>query len=234
MERRAVMGACFWRRLAAFAVIFPLLTSCRRAGPPQIETADDLVEAIRHVGVDVVDLGEAEAGGFGVPGRRIQVGQAEVQVYGYASAEARQAISSTIPPEATAVGGLPAAWADRPHIWAEGRVIVVYIGTDGGTVLLLSSLLGDPITEAGEAGEAPYPPAVTAAIRALAQDLGADPGTIEVLGYEAVDWPDSCLGLPVPGEACAEVITPGWRIGLRSGGIEYEARSDELGTVVRR
>jgi hypothetical protein len=126
------------------------------------------------------------------------------------------------------------AWPDRPHIWAAGRLIVVYVGTDGGTVLLLEGILGDPITEEGEAGEAPYPPAVTAAIRSLSQELGIDPGVVEVLGYEGVDWPDTCLGLPRPEEACGQVITSGWRIRLRAGGAEYELRTDALGTAVRR
>jgi len=235
-DRAAIPAPASWRRWAAAASLSLgiLAAACSRTGPPEVESTDDLIEAIRESGVETADLGVAPMDGFGVVGRRIQVGQAEIDVFEYESAQARRAISSTIPPEATAVGGLPAAWPDRPHIWAEGRVIVVYVGTDGGTVLLLSSFLGDSITEAAEAGEAPYPPAVTAAIRALAQALGDDPGAIEVLGYEAVDWPDSCLGLPAAGEACAEVITPGWRIYLRAGGADHEVHTDSLGTAVRR
>jgi hypothetical protein len=194
----------------------------------------DLLEGLSDLGAQVTDLGPAPADGFGVEGRRIQMDQAEIEVFEYESVEAREAISRTIPPEATAVGGIPAAWPGRPHIWAVGRVIVVYVGTDGGTVLLLSTLLGDSITEAAGAGEAPYPPAVTAAIRALAQELGLDPGAVEVLAYEAAEWPDACLGLPDPGEACAEVITPGWRIRLRAAGAEYVVRTDVLGAAVRR
>jgi hypothetical protein len=232
----AVPASASWKRLAAVGLIFlgVLAPSCRREGPPQIETMDNLLEGLGDLGAGVVDLGPAPMDGFGVEGARIRVDQAEIEVFEYESVEAREAISSTIPPEATAVGGLPTAWPDRPHIWAVGRVIVVYVGTDGGTVLLLSTLLGDSITEAAGAGQAPYPPGVTAAIRALAQGLGLDPGAVEVMAYEAAEWPDACLGLPDPGEACAEVITPGWRIRLRAAGDEYEVHTDTLGTVVRR
>jgi hypothetical protein len=211
-----------------------LIASCARSGPPRIVTADDLMEAIQEMGAETIDLGEAPGDGFGVAGRRIRVDSAEIEVYEYENADAREAVSSTIAPEATAVGEIPTSWPDRPHIWAAGRLIVVYVGTDGGTVLLLEGILGDPITEEEEAGEAPYPPAVTAAIRALSQELGLDPGAVEVLAYEAVDWPDACLGLPAPGEACSEVITPGWQIRLRAGGTEYEVRTDTLGAVIRR
>jgi hypothetical protein len=211
-----------------------LVASCGRSGPPRIVSADDLVEAIQDTGAETIDLGEASDEGFGVTGKRIGVDSAETEVFEYESEDAREVVSSTIAPEATTVGGVPMAWVDRPHIWAAGRLIVVYVGTDGGTVLLLEGILGDPITEEEEAGEAPYPPAVTAAIRALSQELAIDPGAVEVLGYEAADWPDSCLGLPGPEEACSEVITPGWQIRLRAGGTEYEVRTDALGTAVRR
>jgi hypothetical protein len=225
------------RRIAvscAAALGAVLIASCGRSGPPRIVTADDLVEAIQDTGAATIDLGEAPGNGFGVAGKRIGADSAEIEVFEYESEDAREAVSSMIAPEATAVGGIPMAWPDRPHIWAAGRLIVVYVGTDGGTVLLLEGILGDPITEEGEAGEAPYPPAVTAAIRSLSQELGLDPGAVEVLGYEQTGWPDTCLGLPGPEEACGEVITSGWRIRLRAGGAEYELRTDALGTAVRR
>jgi hypothetical protein len=211
-----------------------LIASCGRSGPPRVVTTDDLVEAIQDTGAEALDLGEVPGEGFGVSGRRIRVDGAEIDLFEYESVEAREAVSSTIAPEATAVAGIAMAWADRPHLWAVGRLIVLYVGTDGGTVLLLEGVLGDPITEEEAAGEAPYPPAVTAAIRSLAQELGLDPGAVEVVEYEETGWPDTCLGLPETGEACREVITSGWRIRLRAGGAEYELRTDALGTTVRR
>jgi hypothetical protein len=222
-----------WRPLAGAILLAGLAAGCRPSGPPRIETADDLTGALQDLGMTTLDVGEAAADGFGVVGRRIQIGSAEIEAYQYESVEAREAISSTIPPEATSIGGFPAAWADRPHLWTAGRLIVVYVGTDGGTVLLLSSLMGDSITESEQAGEAPYPPAVTAAIHALAEELSLDPGTIEVLDYEMVDWPDACLGLASEGEECAQAVTPGWQIHLRAGGAEYESHTDALGTEVR-
>jgi hypothetical protein len=223
--RSALLGA------GIFAMI--LVASCARSSSARIVTADDLEDAIRDTGAVALTLGDMAGDGFGVSGRRIGVGQAEIAVFEYVSADTREAVSSTIPPDASAVGGESRVWDDRPHIWATGRLIVVYVGTDGGTVLLLEGLLGDPITEEAQAGEAPYPPAVTAAIRSLAQELGLDPGAIQVMDYEEVDWPDTCLGLPEPGEACGEAITAGWRVTLQAGGETYELRTDLIGSEVR-
>jgi hypothetical protein len=112
-------------------------------------------------------------------------------------------------------------------------LLVLYAGLDGGTVLLLSGLLGDPLTAEAPEVDEPYPPAVLAAIGTLAERSGTAPGSIQVARYEAVEWSDSCLGLPQPDEACAEAITPGWLIILRIGTDEHEFHSDELGQALR-
>jgi hypothetical protein len=74
---------------------------------------------------------------------------------------------------------------------------------------------------------------IMAGVRALreAYNLGSD--LIEVVSIEQVDWPDACLGFPVQGEMCAEVITPGYRIILSSAGQEYEVHTDSSGASVR-
>jgi hypothetical protein len=49
---------------------------------------------------------------------------------------------------------------------------------------------------------------------------------IEILVVEPVDWPDSCLGVASPGVACAQMITPGYRVILRANGSDYEYHTD--------
>lgn len=53
-----------------------------------------------------------------------------------------------------------------------------------------------------------------------AADAGADAVVVRV---EEVDWPDACLGAARPDEACAQVLTPGYRVVVEAGGrtIEY-------------
>jgi chitodextrinase len=79
-----------------------------------------------------------------------------------------------------------------------------------------------------------YPPAVLAALRALAKQLNIPLSDIKVSGVEAVDWPDACLGVITPGEACAQVVTPGFKVLLVVGGAQYEFHTNAKGTAVRQ
>lgn len=64
---------------------------------------------------------------------------------------------------------------------------------------------------------------VDAAKRDLAQRLGIKEQTIELVGQvEEVTWPDASLGCPEPGKMYAQVLTPGHKLTLRSGGKLYE------------
>jgi len=52
------------------------------------------------------------------------------------------------------------------------------------------------------------------AIARLAEWIGAPETEFRLTSIEAVDWPDACLGIENPAIACAEVITPGYRVTL--------------------
>jgi len=78
------------------------------------------------------------------------------------------------------------------------------------------------------------PEAVDAARETLSQELGMPVDEIEIVSYGPMDWPNACLGLERSGEACAQVITPGWEVVLRAGGQEYAYRTDSTGDIVRR
>lgn len=76
------------------------------------------------------------------------------------------------------------------------------------------------------------PSAVDAAIQTLAQQLDSDPAFITLIGFEPVDWPNSCLGVETPGIMCAEVITPGYRVLLSANGNVYEFHTNQDGSQV--
>jgi hypothetical protein len=50
---------------------------------------------------------------------------------------------------------------------------------------------------------------------------------------ERRQWPDACLGLAGEGEACAEVIAPGWRITPVVGDEACFPHTDEDTNAVR-
>ncbi len=75
--------------------------------------------------------------------------------------------------------------------------------------------------------------AVETARQAIAQQLGVPPEQLEVFSVEERQFPNSCLGLPQEGEACAEVIISGYQGVLLGEGVQYEFRVSEDGVLVR-
>lgn len=71
-----------------------------------------------------------------------------------------------------------------------------------------------------------------AAVSTLAKNLGLDAGEIKVISSKAVEWPDACLGITQEGVACAQVVTPGYKILLEANGKQVEYHTNQDGTVV--
>lgn len=67
------------------------------------------------------------------------------------------------------------------------------------------------------------------AVQAAREDAAArSPNTavtLEVLGAEAVTWPDASIGCPAPGMVYTQALVPGFRIRLRGplGEMDYHA-----------
>jgi hypothetical protein len=76
-------------------------------------------------------------------------------------------------------------------------------------------------------------PLVDSARQALAKDLGVQDSGIKLIGLEAVEWSDSSLGCPKPGETYLQVITPGYRVTLEAQGQRYEYHTDRTTRAVR-
>lgn len=76
------------------------------------------------------------------------------------------------------------------------------------------------------------PEVVRLAIKDLAGRLGIQESDIAVASVTGVDWPDACLGVEVSGQVCAQVITPGFRIILETGGRQHEYHSDTARVVI--
>lgn len=190
-------------------------------GPQSI---DDLYRAL-DAAADGVRRGEAlEGPAAAVEGRLIWVGEQPLEAYTFAAPRARREAQQAL----LEAGGVePGA-----QLWGAGHLLLIYAGDDGGTVLLLSGLLGDSETAAA-VQEGPYPPAVTAAIRAVAERRDAAPGRIQVIEFEPVEWTDSCLELPDRGESCDPKTVSGWRIRLRLSDEMIVVHADELGQQVR-
>jgi hypothetical protein len=64
----------------------------------------------------------------------------------------------------------------------------------------------------------------------MAHRVGVSEDDIEGDNVEEMDFPDMALGAGTKGEMSGQMITPGWRIRLRSGGqtLEYRANKDQV------
>jgi uncharacterized protein YggE len=191
-----------------------------------------LLRAIEALDEDVELAGEIRQPFFPVIGQLIRVGEAEVQVFQFSDPETRAAISDTLSGTGGLLDTIAATLGGQPDLWAQGRLIVLYAGQDQNVTELLSQVLGDPLTET-RAPQGPPPLAALVAQDSLATRLGTGVEEVEILSYEQVEWPNTCLGLLRPGEACAEVLTPGWRIILEAEGRQYEAHTDLLAEAIR-
>ncbi|MGC9396448.1 MAG: hypothetical protein ACP5J4_16515 [Anaerolineae bacterium] len=75
-------------------------------------------------------------------------------------------------------------------------------------------------------------PAVEAAIKTLVEQEGVARESVTVVDVTAVEWRNSCLGCEKRGQYCLMVITPGYRITLKSGAETYALHTDRTGEQV--
>lgn len=70
---------------------------------------------------------------------------------------------------------------------------------------------------------------LAAARQRLASELSVSTEAVEVIAVEPAEWSDTSLGCPRPGEAYAQVVTPGYRLRLRVEERQYEVHTDTSG-----
>jgi hypothetical protein len=72
---------------------------------------------------------------------------------------------------------------------------------------------------------------VDQALADLAERLQISQDEITVLSVEQVNWPDSSIGCPKPGQAYLTVIVPGYKIVLEAAGTKYDYHAGDEGEV---
>jgi len=64
----------------------------------------------------------------------------------------------------------------------------------------------------------------------LADKLNIHQETIQLVNSQAVQWPDSCLGVQTPGSMCAMHVVDGFKIILSANGQTYEVHTNQDGS----
>jgi len=100
--------------------------------------------------------------------------------------------------------------------------------------LVMSVLLGActlPIPPASE--DEPVTSSIErAVIDFLHEEYGIPTDQIKIISIEAVNWPNSCLGVEDPNLLCLEVITPGYKIMVEYNSKMHEIHTDESGKTI--
>ncbi len=81
-------------------------------------------------------------------------------------------------------------------------------------------------TPASAVSPLPLPAVVMSAIADLSKKAGVSESEVKVISVESAEWMNSCLGISKPGQVCAQVITPGYKVTLDAGGIKYVYHTD--------
>lgn len=104
-----------------------------------------LVDSLRDAGATVEPKENLEQDIFSVAGQVITVDGKDVQVYEYANDAAAGADAALIAPDAGSIGTTMITWVAAPHVYRSGKLIVLYVGDDPATTVLLESLLGPQV-----------------------------------------------------------------------------------------
>jgi hypothetical protein len=92
-----------------------------------------------------------------------------------------------------------------------------------------------PVEAPVEAADEDSPPAelVEDLKSVVSSKTGLPSYEVIFVSSEAVEWPDACLGVSTPEEACAQMITPGYRITLTTLTQEFVFHTDRSGREFR-
>lgn len=104
-----------------------------------------LVDALRAAGAQAEPDGPVDQPFFSVPGVALLVDSERVQVFEYADETAARAAVATVSPDAGTIGRTSVSWVAPPHVFSQGRIIVLYVGADPRVLGRLSAVLGPQV-----------------------------------------------------------------------------------------
>ena len=152
------------RRLFALAAVI-LLSACgpqEPPTPPPVVDGSSLLSTLEGAGARLREVDVVIKPIEGAVSRAYSVNGEEILIYEFSSEEKQEVLSQEFVEQP---GEGEEFISPDAKLWGAGKLLVIYEGIDGGTILLFSGLLGDPLV-APEAGiDEPFPPAVVAARR---------------------------------------------------------------------
>lgn len=139
------------RRILSVALASVILLGCSPAAPSTGDPIDyqGLLAALEGTDLQVEAAATIDQEFFSPQGRLVEVEGDFVQVFEYSDEAARRAESELIGQDGSSVGTTMITWIDTPHFWAQGEVIVLYVGSNPEVINALNQVLGEPIARGG-------------------------------------------------------------------------------------
>jgi len=112
---------------------------------PKSEPVTDypsLIKSLRALGAGATAVGDVEQPFFSIKGLMIRVHGEDVQVFQYANAAAADAEATPISRDGMAVGTRKIFWVGAPHFYKQGRLLVLYVGSNDKVLKTLETALG--------------------------------------------------------------------------------------------
>lgn len=117
----------------------------------EIVSFDDLLEAMKYRGQKPKEIknekDEAQNSYFSVNARYVKVGDETIFVFEFEDAETASSQAETISKDGYTIADKKISWADEPHFYQKGNLIVGYIGKDEKLLFDLHVILEKSITE---------------------------------------------------------------------------------------
>lgn len=127
----------------------------------------------------------------------------------------------------------PIVFATLPPLGAPSEVAPT--NADAAALTPSASLTAGPPPATPDTSDLPTPDEaliVSSAAAALAADLGIGMADISHVSTMPTEWSDTSLGCPQPGQAYAQMVTPGYIITLMGNSTTYEVHTDQAGTAI--
>lgn len=142
----------FGKTLVGFSILALLiLPSCVAPTPPPVSQGGpvrdyvSLFDNLRAAGATVEPVGSIRQPFFSVEGNAITVNGENVQVFEYENQAAAKAEAETISPDGSSIGTSIVSWVGPPHFFQIGRIIVLYVGSNGEVIELLEEVIAPQI-----------------------------------------------------------------------------------------
>ena len=105
-------------------------------------TIDQLAASLHTAGAVTETGGDVSQPFIDVPGQILLVNGVDVQVFEFSSAAAAADLAAQVSPDGSSVGTTMIMWVEPPHYFLSGRLIVLYVGENNDTLVMLAQALG--------------------------------------------------------------------------------------------